>query len=74
LVSLACGATGVTDLTPLKGMPLRSIACPIRRQQDRDLLRSLKTLQRINGKSAVQFWKEHPPTPPRSPDDPRNQP
>jgi hypothetical protein len=58
LVTLACSRTGVTDLTPLKGMPLKSLVCPIRGKQDREVLRSLASLQTINHQPVAEFWKK----------------
>jgi serine/threonine-protein kinase len=58
LVTLACSRTAVTDLTPLKGMPLKSIVCPIRGKQDREVLRSLASLQTINRQPVAEFWKK----------------
>jgi hypothetical protein len=39
-------------------MPLKEILCTFNKGRDADILRSLKTLERINGKSAAEFWKE----------------
>jgi hypothetical protein len=48
----------VSDLSPLKGMPLKEIYCDFQRERDAESLRSLKDLEKINGKSAADFWKE----------------
>jgi hypothetical protein len=48
----------VTDLSPLKGMPLKELLIDFRPERDAALLRSLTTLERINGKPAADFWKE----------------
>jgi Leucine-rich repeat (LRR) protein len=48
----------VTDLSPLKGMQLKALRCNFERERDAALLRSLTTLERINDKPAVDFWKE----------------
>jgi hypothetical protein len=48
----------VTDLSPLKGMLLKSLGCDFQRERDAALLRSLTTLERINDKPAADFWKE----------------
>jgi hypothetical protein len=48
----------VTDLSPLRKMPLTRIALTYRPEQDGDIIRSLKTLQSINGKGAAEFLKE----------------
>jgi hypothetical protein len=58
LKGLSCGATKVTDLTPLKGMPLKALQCDFKPERDAEVLRSLKTLEKINGKPAADFWKE----------------
>jgi hypothetical protein len=49
----------VTDLSPLRGMPLlKEIACDFQPKRDAEILRSLTTLENINGKSVAEFWKE----------------
>lgn len=58
LVEASFDGTLVTDLSPLKGMPLKSIRCAFQPERDADILRSLKTLETINDKSAVDFWNE----------------
>jgi len=58
LTTLICHDTQVTDLTPLKALPLRILWCDFKPERDAGLLRSLKTLIQINGKSAQEFWKE----------------
>jgi Leucine-rich repeat (LRR) protein len=49
LTSLACNNTKVTSLAPLKDMPLRELTCDFRPDRDLPILRSIKTLQKING-------------------------
>jgi hypothetical protein len=49
--------SGVSDLSPLQGMPLKEISCDFQRERDAELLRSITTLEKINGKSAAEFWK-----------------
>src|SRR5262249_40988273 len=58
LTYLNCAKTRVADLSPLRGMPLKNLRCDFRPERDTDLLRSLKTLEQINGKPAAQFWKD----------------
>jgi hypothetical protein len=63
LKKLACrgsapGRGKLSDLWPLKGMSLKELWCDLQRERDAALLRSLKTLERINGTAATQFWKE----------------
>jgi serine/threonine protein kinase/Leucine-rich repeat (LRR) protein len=58
LTTLWCDGTKVTDLSPLKGMPLQDLRCDFKAERDTEILRSIKTLQRINDKPAADFWKE----------------
>jgi hypothetical protein len=58
LTQLLCDGTKVTDLAPLKGMPLKVLACDFKAERDADILRSIKTLRKINAKPAKQFWDE----------------
>ena len=53
-----CLAAKVTDLSPLKGMPLKELRCDFQRERDTEILRSLTTLERINDKPAKDFWKK----------------
>jgi len=39
-------------------MPLKEIYCDFMPHRDGKILRSIKTLERINGKSAEELWKE----------------
>jgi Leucine-rich repeat (LRR) protein len=48
----------VSDLSPLKGMPLKEIYCEVQRARDAEFLRSITSLETINGKAAADFWKE----------------
>ena len=58
LEKLQMSGTAVTDLAPLKGMPLTYLTLDFRAERDAEFLRSFKTLETINGKSAAEFWKE----------------
>jgi Leucine-rich repeat (LRR) protein len=58
LTTLLCNGTKVSDLTPLKGMPLQSISCNLKSERDTAILRSIKTLEGINGQPAAEFWKK----------------
>ena len=51
-------STRVTDLSLLKGMPLKGLYCDFRPERDAEILRSISTLETINGKPAVEFWKD----------------
>ncbi len=56
--------TRVTDLTPLKDLPLKELSCSFEPKRDTAILRSIKTLEKINGKPAADFWKEVDGKPP----------
>ena len=58
LTCFSCEATRVLNLSPLKAMPLKTLSCDVKVEQDREILRSIKTLETINGKPVAQFWKE----------------
>jgi hypothetical protein len=45
-----------TDLTPIKALPLKELRCDFRRERDADILRSMRTLQKINDEPAETFW------------------
>jgi len=45
-------------LSPLKDLPLTNIECDFQPERDAEILRSIKTLETINGKPAAEFWKE----------------
>ena len=55
---LNCSRTQVSDLSPLKGMPLKELWLDFKPEQDTEFLRSIETLQTINGKPAAEFWKQ----------------
>jgi len=55
---LDCSYTKVTDLSPLKGMPLVELRCEFKAERDAELLRSIKTLKTINLQPAKSFWKD----------------
>ena len=46
------------DLTPLVGMPLRLLKCNFDPRRDTEILRSIKTLEKINGLPVAEFWKQ----------------
>jgi hypothetical protein len=48
----------VSDHSPLKDMPLKTLYCDFKPERDTELLRSIKTLEIINGKPSAKFWKE----------------
>jgi hypothetical protein len=58
LTELSWTRTPVSDLTPLLAMPLKTLRFDVPPGRDTKILRSLTTLQQINGQSAADFWKE----------------
>jgi WD40 repeat protein/serine/threonine protein kinase/Leucine-rich repeat (LRR) protein len=58
LTELSCQRTQVTDLSLLRGMPLKVLQCDFKPERDTEVLRSIKTLETINGKPAAAFWKD----------------
>jgi hypothetical protein len=48
----------VSDLSPLKGMPLKALKCDFKPERDAEILPSIKTFAKINDKPAAQFWKD----------------
>jgi len=39
-------------------MPVKELWCDFKAERDTEILRSLKTLEKINDKPAQEFWKE----------------
>jgi serine/threonine protein kinase len=58
LTLLWCDHTKVTDLKVLGQMPVAELRCDFVAERDAEILRSIKTLKRINKKGQKQFWKE----------------
>ena len=58
LTELRCDHNNLIDLSPLKDMPLKAFFFDFKPERDTELLRSIKTLETINGKPAVEFWKD----------------
>ncbi len=58
LEDFTCNDTKVVDLSPLRRMPLKALWCDFEPERDTELLRSIKTLETINGKPAAEFWKD----------------
>ena len=54
---LNCAHTRTSDLTPLRGMPLGELSCDFQAKRDAEILRSIKTLKKINDQPAADFWK-----------------
>jgi len=58
LTILRCYDTKVSDLSLLTDMPLVELRCDFKPERDSEILRSIKTLETINGKPAADFWTE----------------
>jgi Leucine-rich repeat (LRR) protein len=58
LTRLLCQKTKVTDLSPLRGMPFKVLYCDFVPERDTETLRTIATLERINGLSAAEFWRQ----------------
>lgn len=53
---LVCDETKVTDFSPLRGFLLDDLICDFEPERDSEILRSIKTLKRINNTETDQFW------------------
>src|SRR5262249_14999651 len=53
----APGKNKLQDLSPLRGMKLRELSVEIEPERNAFVLRSIKTLEEINGRPAAEFWK-----------------
>lgn len=51
--------TPVRDISALQGMPLKSIECEYKPGRDREVLKSIQTLEKINGMRSEDFWRIH---------------
>jgi formylglycine-generating enzyme required for sulfatase activity len=58
LTSISCFHTRVTDISPLQDMPLKELRWDFDPKRDSEIVRSIKTLETINGLPAEEFWKE----------------
>ena len=58
LEALQIEQTKVKDTLVLKDMPLKHLALEFTPERDAEILRSIKTLETINGKPVAEFWKE----------------
>jgi len=58
LTKLTCHDNNITDLSPLKGLPLKELQCDFVAERDVAILRPIKTFERINGKPAAEFWQD----------------
>jgi len=55
LTSLKLGGTKVSDLSPLANLPLRELACGFDVVRDRSILRSIRTLDKVNGQPVAEW-------------------
>jgi formylglycine-generating enzyme required for sulfatase activity len=58
LVYLDYTGAPVADIAPLKDLPLKRVECDFQPARDATILRSIKSLETINGKSVEEFWRE----------------
>jgi serine/threonine protein kinase/Leucine-rich repeat (LRR) protein len=58
LIGVDCSLTPVADLAPLAGMPLTRLFVDFKPERDTAVLRSIKTLEQINGVPIAEFWKQ----------------
>jgi Leucine-rich repeat (LRR) protein len=58
LTYLVISRLKVSDLSPLKGMPIKQLICDFKPERDAEIVRSIKTLESINGKPAAEFWRD----------------
>src|SRR5262249_21811052 len=58
LTYLNIAGCNLTDLSLLRSKPLKGVWCDFKPERDTELLRSIKTLEKINGKPAAEFWKQ----------------
>jgi serine/threonine protein kinase len=58
LTRFSCSSTKVTDLSPLQNLPLKELSCDFLPERDAAILRSIRTLEKINDQPAPEFWKE----------------
>jgi hypothetical protein len=59
LHTLYLKAPYVIDLGSLSGLPLRELYCDFRPERHPRTLRGIKSLQKINGVAAEEFWNAH---------------
>ena len=57
---LNCQSTAVSDLSPLEGIPLEAINFTLKNiSKGIEVLRQMRSLQRINGLKPDEFWKKY---------------
>ena len=68
LAALYGDGSAFESIEPLRGSSLKEVILDYRPARDEKILRSLKTLEKINRTSAEQFWQRHPPLPAEIPE------
>jgi Leucine-rich repeat (LRR) protein len=58
LQTLCCNHTNVSDLSPIKDAPLKKLRCDFDPKRHTEILRSIKTLEEINGLPVAELWKQ----------------
>ena len=58
LDSLSCEGSRITNYYPLNNVPLKVLSCDFVPERDAATLRSIKTLEKINGLPLAEFWKQ----------------
>ncbi|MBM4080475.1 MAG: hypothetical protein FJ278_12310, partial [Planctomycetes bacterium] len=58
LTQLSIFGTKVADLSPLKDLPLTKLHLDFKPQRDTEVVRSIKTLEDINGWPTEEFWSQ----------------
>jgi serine/threonine protein kinase len=58
LETLYSSETKVSDYSVIKSMPLQDLWLNFKPERDSEILRSLKTLKKVNDKSIAEFWAE----------------
>lgn len=57
LLHFNCEGTRVKSLSPLQGMPLKDLICDFDPARDTAVLKSIRSLEAINGQAVSEFWK-----------------
>jgi hypothetical protein len=58
LTTLFCDGARVGDLSALKGMPLKGLRCDFDPKRDAEILRSIPTLETVNGRPAAEVLRD----------------
>ncbi len=58
LTSLDCRGCKIKDYSPIKDIALKELQCPTLNKKDAEIVRSIKTLERINEMPAADYWRK----------------